>query len=446
MLDIKFIRENTELVKKGAADKGIKVDIDRLLELDKMRREFIQEVEALKAEQNKLSKTKPDDEIIKKLQEAKIKIKGREENLKDINQEYNKLMLFVPNVPAKNMPIGQGERDNIVFKAWRPDTGYVEESKLQHPQDTAAVMPKKLLHAADNDFTPRHHIDIGTALGIIDNEQSAKVSGSRFCYLRNGAVLLQYAILDLMVKKLTKQGFIPMIVPLLVREEALIGTSHFPADKEQVYKISADNVEDNQQLYLVGSSEPSLFAYYMDKTLDEDDLPQKMFAYTSCFRSEVGSWGRDVRGIKRVHQFDKLEMDVVCHPEQADDIYHELMGINEWLLQTLKLPYHLVNKCTGDAGYYASHEQCDPEVWLTGQQEFMEVMTDTNASDFQARRLNIKYIDKKTGEKKYCYTVNDTGVAMGRMLIAIIDNYQQADGSVKVPEALQPYVGKEFIK
>ncbi|OIO17166.1 serine--tRNA ligase [Candidatus Kuenenbacteria bacterium CG11_big_fil_rev_8_21_14_0_20_37_9] len=444
MLDIKFIRDNANKVKKGAKDKGIDADIDRLLKVDKMRRDFIQELEGLKSEQNKLSKVKPNSETIKKLKEDKIKIKGLEENLKDIDHEFSKLMLSVPNIPSHKMPNGKGEDDNIVFKAWRPDIGYIDPRKLKYPVDTKKLMPEKPIYA-QGIFKPRHHIEIGKDLDIIDNEQSAKVCGSRFCYLKKDAVLLQYGILDLMMKKLAREEFTPMIVPLLVKDKALFGTSHFPGDQDQIYKIENKNVEENQDLYLVGSSEPSLFAYYMDKILQEEDLPQKMFAYSSCFRSEVGSWGRDVRGIKRVHQFDKLEMDVICSEKQSDKIYDELLIINEWLLQELKLPYHLVNKCTGDAGYYATHYQCDPEVWLAGQQEFMEVMTDTNASDFQARRLNIKYITRD-GDKKYCHTVNDTGVAMGRMIIAIIDNYQQNDGSVKVPDILQNYVGKEIIK
>ena len=399
MLDIKFIRENADLVKKGAKDKGIEVNLDRLLEVDKMRREFIGNLEGLKAEQNKLSKNKPDEKTIKELKEVKGKVKGLEENLKDIEKEYMELMLSVPNIPSDKMPKGKGEEDNVVFKAWRPDTGYIDEKKLKHPKDSIKLMPEKLLHA-DEDFKAKHHVDLGKDLDIIDVEQSAKVCGSRFCYLKNEAVLMQYGLLDIMMKKLVREGFKPMIAPLLVKDKALYGTSHFPGDQDQVYKIEKENVEENQELYLIGSSEPSLFAYYMDKTLKEEELPKKMFAYSSCFRSEVGSWGRDVRGIKRVHQFDKLEMDVVCTQEQADKIYEELLAINEWLLQELKLPYHLANKCTGDAGYYATHYQCDPEVWLTGQKEFMEVMTDTNTSDYQARRLNLKYTTKD-GEKKY---------------------------------------------
>jgi seryl-tRNA synthetase len=438
MLDIKFIRENTKKVKDGAKNKGIKVDIDRLLELDKMRRDFIGQLESLKSEQNKLSKSKPDAETQKNLKEMKLKIKGFDENLSDINEEYEKLLLLVPNVPGEKMPVGKGEDDNEVFKAWRPDTGYLPEKKLKNPKDTVKLMDKL-------NFKAKHHVDLGKELDIIDIEQSAKVSGSRFSYLKKDAVLMQYGILDLMLKKLVREGFTPMVVPVLVKGNALYGTSHFPGDMEQVYSIKEDNVEEGEQLYLIGSSEPSLFSYYMDKTLTEKELPIKMFAYSSCFRSEVGSWGKDVRGIKRVHQFDKLEMNVVCSPQESDKIYEELLAINEWLLQELKLSYHLVNKCTGDSGYYATHYQCDPEVWLAGMGEFMEVMTDTNTSDYQARRLNIKYTDKD-GKKQFCHTVNDTGVAMGRMLIAILDNYQQEDGSVAVPDILQDYVGKKVIK
>ena len=229
-----------------------------------------------------------------------------------------------------------------------------------------------------------------------------------------------------------------------VKEKVLYGTSHFPEGRDQVYKIENTNVEDKQDLFLVGSSEPPLFAYGMDKIFNEKDLPYKMTAYTSCFRSEVGSWGKDVKGIKRVHQFDKLEIDVICKPNQADAIFEELLEINSWFLQELKLPYHQILKCSGDSGYAASYKQVDTEVWLPSQNEFIEVGTDTNAGNFQARRLNIKFEDEK-GKKQLVNTVNDTGCPMGRMLISILDNYQKADGSVEVPQVLRSFVGKDII-
>ena len=197
-------------------------------------------------------------------------------------------------------------------------------------------------------------------------------------------------------------------------------------------------------LFLVGSSEPSNFSYFMDRTLEEAELPLKLFAVTTCFRSEAGSWGKDVKGIKRVHQFDKIEMNAVCTPEQSAAVYAEFREVNEWLMQQLELPYRIVDKCTGDAGYLATYRQRDVEVWLSGSREYMEVMTDTNTTDYQARRLNIRY-KAAAGGTQHCHTVNDTGCAMGRMLIAIMDNYQQADGSVLVPRVLAPLMNKDRL-
>jgi seryl-tRNA synthetase len=234
------------------------------------------------------------------------------------------------------------------------------------------------------------------------------------------------------------------VPPLLVRERSLYGTSHFPEGRDQVYEIKTENVEEPLPLFLVGSSEPANFSYFMDRTLDEADLPIKVFAVTTCFRSEAGSWGKDVKGIKRVHQFDKIEMNAVCTPDQSAGIYAEFREINEWLMQQLELPYRIVDKCTGDAGYLATYRQRDVEVWLAGSREYMEVMTDTNTSDYQARRLNIRY-RAAAGGTHYCHTVNDTGCAMGRMLIAIMDNYQQADGSILVPRVLVPLMNKDRL-
>ena len=270
------------------------------------------------------------------------------------------------------------------------------------------------------------------------------MSGSRFAYIRGGLALLQYGLQQLLVGELLRRGYEMMVPPLLVRERTLYGTSHFPEGRDQVYAIKGDNVEEGAELFLVGSSEPSNFSYFMDRTLTEKELPVRLFAYTTCFRSEAGSWGKDVKGIKRMHQFDKIEMNSVCAPDQSEMMYAEFGEINEWLLQQLELPYRMVEKCGGDAGYLASHRQRDGEVWLPGSGEFMEVMTDTNTTDYQARRMNIRY---KSGEggPKFCHTVNDTGCAMGRMIIAIMENYQQADGSIQVPKALSALIGLGLI-
>jgi seryl-tRNA synthetase len=345
-------------------------------------------------------------------------------------------MDWLPNMLAPDVPIGKDDADNPETKAWTPDLGYFSKDKLGLKDFSKTWMPK-------HKFTALHHADLGKNLEIIDTEQSALVSGSRFYYLKNDAVLLQWAVFDLLKNKLLKEGFTPMIVPILVKSRALYGSSHFPGDADQVYKLESKYVEENQDLYLVGSSEPSLFAYFMDKTLKEEDLPKKFFAITSCFRSEVGSWGKDVRGIKRVHQFDKLEMDAITIPEQSAQMQEYLLSINEWLLQQLQLPYHVILMCSGDSGYFATHKKYDFEVWLPSQGEFMELGSNTNAADYQARRYNTKY-QTRGNKTRYVHNVNDTGVA-SRAVIAILDNYQNADGSVTIPEVLRPYLGKDKI-
>jgi seryl-tRNA synthetase len=255
---------------------------------------------------------------------------------------------------------------------------------------------------------------------------------------------MQMAIHRLLTDELLRRGYQPIIPPLLVRERSMFGTSQFPEGRDQVYEIKTENVEEPFPLFLVGSSEPANFSYFMDRTLEAGELPQRVFAYTPCFRSEAGSWGKDVKGIKRVHQFDKIEMNAVSDDHGSAAIYAEFREINEWLMQQLQLPYRIVDKCTGDAGYLATYRQRDVEVWMSGSGEYMEVMTDTNTTDYQARRLNIRY-RAADGNLRYCHTVNDTGCAMGRMLIAILDNYQQPDGSVKVPAVLAPLMGKERL-
>lgn len=439
MIDIKFIRENPDKVKQNTLNRKVspvKADVDKLLQLDGQYRRLLVETETLRSERNILSQAGEGADRVKG-QEIKENLKKLEGELETVKKEIDNILSWIPNILSDDTPIGKDENDNVDVRVWLPNGGYLEKSQLGKGFEVADKMPKL-------SFKGKDHVELGKSLDIIDVEQSGIVSGSRFSYLKNEAVLLQYAIFDLLFKELLKRNFTPMIVPLLVREKVLFGTSHFPESYEQVYRIANENVEEKNQLFLVGSSEPPLFAYGMEKRFDEKDLPLKMCAYTSCFRSEVGSWGKDVRGIKRVHQFDKLEMDVICLPEQAENIFEELISINEWLIQSLKMPYRVIQKCSGDAGYAASHKQYDVEVWRMGEAEFMETMTDTNTTDYQARRMDIKY-QKRNGEKGYCYTVNDTGVAMGRIILAILENYQKEDGSVEIPEVLQQFVGKNTI-
>lgn len=444
MLDIKFIRHNPDQVKEAIKNKGVKeINLDELLEIDKTRTSIVQHLEQKRGLRNQLTENiaKVTDKVAKDklLNEAKTvkeDIQKLEKEFNDVDNKFFNLLVRIPNIPSTEMPVGQSEEDNKVLKVWLPDKGYLEIDESTLYTDVS-YMPEA-------DFEYKDHVELGKALDIIDVEQSAKVSGSRFGYLKNEAVLIQDAVFTVLKKHLQKKGYMPMIPPVLVKEGALFGTSHFPEGRDDIYKIENFNVEEENELYLVGSSEPANFAYFMDNTFRAEELPIKLFAQTTCFRSEVGSWGRDVRGIKRVHQFDKLEMNAICTPKQAEEIFDEFLATNEWLLQELKLPYRIANKCTGDSGYNASHLQYDFEYWTPSERIFIEGGTNTNTTDYQTRRLNIRY--RQNGGSRFAYTINDTGVAAGRMLIAIVENYQQPDGSVKIPEVLQDLVGKADIR
>lgn len=437
MLDIKYIRQNQAEVAQNIINRKSVADLDLIIKLDDQRLQLQSEVEALRQQLNSASKQKPDAATIAANRQLSQDIKDKQQTLDQVQAKLKQAMDFLPNQTSPNMPIGQGEPDNVETKAWVAGLGYLPQDKLGKDTHTAQYMPRL-------DFEAKHHLDIGEGLGVIDIKQGALVSGSRFAYLVDGAAVLENAIVQLLSQKLLADNFMWVDPPVLVKEPALYGTSHFPEGRDQVYEIKGDNVEEGHQLFLVGSSEPSLFAFGMDRTFTKDQLPLKMFAVTPCFRSEVGSWGKDVRGIKRVHQFNKLEMDVIAAPDQSQAIFAQLLEYNEWLLQQLGLSYHIIHKCTGDCGYLATYDQYDVEVWMPSQQEFMETMTDTHATDYQSRRLNIKVDDGQT--KQLAHTVNDTGVALGRMVAAILDNYQQPDGTVKVPEALRPWVGKDTLQ
>jgi seryl-tRNA synthetase len=450
MIDINIIRQNPEMVKKViASGRGNveKANVDMWLELDIKRRDLIVQKEALNQERNQLAhlgKTNPEEarEKSKKIKESLPRI---EEELRTIESKWQEILDWMPNIPFEEVPEGAGGEDNVEIKAWNPKTGYLENDKLGKENFSGRYMPL-VGSNADLDFEPKPHWEIGINHDIIDIEAGAKVSGSRFYYIKKEGVLLIYAIYNLLLKKLVQEGFDPMIVPVLVREKALYGSSHFPAEADQVYKLESKYMEDEKSLYLVGSSEPSNFAYFMDTVLDLKSGPVKVMAQTPCFRTEVGSWGKDVRGIKRTHQFDKIEMNVVMEADdnKAREMHEYLLSINEWLLQQLEIPYHVINMCIGDLGYYAAAKKYDIEFWTPSQQTYTELMSDSITTDFQTRRLNIKYKDAD-GKLKYAYTLNDTGVTH-RVLIAIIEHYQQSDGSIKVPEVLRDYVGKDFIK
>ena len=450
MIDVKKIRSNPDtlrdVIRRRKVDPKL-ADLDTWLELDENKRQLQMGIDALNGEKKQLARLGKSDPEKAREQGQLLREKGKqlEREMSTITSRWQEILDWFPNWLHPEMPDGDSEDHNVEVKAWTPTDGYFDAGLLGASGKSAAAMPTFPCHAGSNDFTPLHHAELGIMLGGVDTLQGAKVSGSRFAYLIGELARMQYGLNQLLVDELLNRGYEMIVPPLLVRERSLYGTSHFPEGRDQVYEIKSHNVEEEGSLFLVGSSEPTNFSYFMDRTLRAEQLPVKVFAATSCFRSEAGSWGKDVKGIKRVHQFDKIEMNSVCAPDQSEEISQEFSDINEWLLQSLKLPYRVVEKCAGDAGYLASHRQRDMEVWLAGSREYMEVMTDTNTTDYQARRLNIRFKGEK-GAPGFCHTVNDTGCAMGRMLIAIMDNYQQAAGKVLVPEALRRVMGKELIE
>lgn len=450
MLSIDFIRKNKDKIQDSIKNRKLDENLlDEFFIFDKLRVDLLEKIAHINQSRNELSqklKSERNDKLIEKGRDLKIQKEALEKELAPIEEKYNDLLYWLPNVFDEAVPEGSGEDDNVEIYAWTPKDKKLPNDSLGTHNKSSALMPKYSPHSKNHEFKLKDHIELGELHDIIDVKQSAKVSGSRFSYLKREAVLLQWALVNHLSSKLIKEGFYPINPPLLVKERALFGTSHFPQEKNQVYSVESSQTEENSKLYLVGSSEPSNFSYFMDKVINEEDLPQKIFANTVCFRTEVGSWGKDVRGIKRVHQFDKVELAIVSTPSESSKHFYELIDINKWFWESLEIPFHVILKCKADSGYLASSIQADVEAWIPSQNNFMEVGTATNATDYQARRLNIKYKDNADGSLHFVHTLNDTGVALGRALIAIMDNYQQSDGSILIPKVLQDYLGFDIIK
>ncbi len=407
MLDIKFIRENPNKVKEGAQKKGVKVDIDKLLALDKKRREYLQKAESLKAKQNKLGRDK-----IREAQKLKAEIKKIEPELKKVEKEFSPLMLQVPNLPLDEVPVGKDEKDNVVLE---------EEGKK----------PKF-------SFKPKDYLELAEKLDLIDIKRAAKTSGARFGFIKREAVSLEFALINLVFSNLSKKGFIPILPPVMLRSEMAKGMGYLEqADKNEAYYLPQDD------LFLAGTAEQPLGIMHANEIFNEKDLPRRYVGFSTCFRREAGSYGKDTKGIFRVHQFDKMEMFSFCRPEESKKEHQFLLKIEEDLIQLLKIPYRIIQICTGDLGFPAAAKY-DIEAWLPGQNQYRETHSTSSCTDFQARRLSIRYKDK-SGKLNFVHTLNGTAFAIGRTLIAIIENYQQKDGSIMVPEALQKYTGFKKI-
>ncbi len=420
MLDIKFIRENPEKVKQGAAKKQVKIDIDQLLVQDKKKREILGELEGLRAEQNKISdkvnKEKNESnrkKLIDQAQKIREKTKILEANLKKVSEKLNQLMRKIPNLPLDGVPAGKDDSDNKVLKKNGNPTKF--------------------------DFEPKDHLVLGEALDIIDTKRAAKISGSRFGILKNEAALMEFALVQYGLEILRKEGFALVIPPIMLKPEMMDGMGYVERGVDEIYYIEKDN------LFLAGTSEQMIGPMHSNEVFERKDLPKRYVGFSSCFRREAGSYGKDTKGILRVHQFDKLEMFTFCQPENSSKEHELMLSIEEKLMQGLKLPYQVINICAGDLGDPAA-KKYDIEVWLPGQNKYRETHSTSNCTDFQARRLNIKFKNKE-GKLEYVHMLNGTALAMGRMIIAIIENYQQKDGSILIPDVLQKYMGiKKIIK
>lgn len=421
MLDIKFIRDNPELIKEAARKKRVDLNVHKLLDVDKKRREVLAEIEKLRAVQNKASdavaKIKDEEtrkSTIEDLRTIKEGVSRKEMELKDIVAEWEKLMFDVPNIPDPSVPEGTTDEENTEVRVG--------------PEPKAFTFPIK------------NHVALLENLNLADLERGTKVSGFRGYFLKNEAALLSMALWQFTIDTMQKKGYEPIMAPALVREENLFGTGHFPQAREDVYKLADD------ELYLTGTAEIPLMGYYRDETLDEKDLPKKFVAFSPCFRREAGSYGKDTKGIYRLHEFFKVEQLIYAQSdhERSVELHEELTSNAEEILQALELPYRIVIVSAGQLGR-AHVKTYDLEVWIPSEKRYRESHSSSYYHDFQTRRLNIRY-RAKDNETHFCHSLNNTAIATPRILISILENNQQKDGSVRIPKVLQKYVGKEAIE
>jgi len=415
MIDIKFLRENPDAVRASQKGRGEDVGVvDQVLASDELKRAAITEFELLRAEQNLLSKSvgaaKGDEKaaLLANSKELADKVKAADAKRAEIEAQANALAMVISNILDPDAPIG-GEEDFVVIE------------HVGTPRDFAAA-----------GFEPKDHVELGKILGAIDTERGAKVSGSRSYYLTGVGALLEFALVNYAISSATKAGFIPVIPPVLVKPAAMEGTGFLGQAAENVYHLEKDDY------YLVGTSEVPLAAFHMDEILDGAKLPMRYAGYSSCFRREAGSYGKDTRGIIRVHQFDKVEMFSFCKPEDAKEEHKRLLQWEKDFLNAMEIPYRVIDVASGDLGSSANRK-FDIEAWIPTQSAYREVTSTSNCTEFQARRLNIRY--KDSDGTKAVATLNGTLVAIPRMIVAILENHQNADGTVNVPAALQPFLG-----
>jgi len=419
MLDLKIIREQPDLVKDVIKKRNLSLNLDDFLELDKKKRELIVKVDELRETKNKVSKEIPQmsaEERPAKIAEMKElweKLKVLEEELREVEKAWQELYYQIPNLLDPTAAIWNYDEDNVV------EDKFLEPTKF--------------------DFTPKAHYEIGEAKWWIDTEKWSKVSGARFWYLKGDIVSLQFALINYALSKLIAKWFNPILPPVLVREKAMYGTWFLPAWEDGSYRVNPND----DDLYLVGTSEVPVTSYHGWETLDLENGPKQYVAYSSCFRKEAWSAGKDMRGILRGHQFDKIEMVVFCKPEESQAMHDKMIAIEEEIWQGLGIPYQKLNVCSWDL-WNPAMKKYDLEAWMPGQDKYREVTSCSNVWEYQSRRLAIKYKDKDWN-KNYVHTLNGTVIALSRCLIAIIENYQTADGDVVIPEVLRPFMWRDKI-
>ena len=413
MIDLKLLRDDPEAVKAAYARRGGVEGLERVVELDARYREVLRRVEDLRAEQNRASKAigqaAPDDRpaAIQAAKSLSDELKELEPQLDVVQNELEAAAAYLPNLPHESVPEGLTEDDNVIEREVGDKPSF--------------------------DFEPKDHAAIAEGLGIVDFDRAAKVSGARFAYLKGAGAILEFGLVRFTMDRLMESGFTPVVTPVLVREHAMYGTGFLPADEHEYYRIERDD------LYMIGTSEVAIAAMHGDEILQEEELPLRYAGFSSCFRREAGSYGKETRGLIRVHQFDKVEQFSFAHPDRSWDEYDVIRKNQEEILQALEIPYRVLAMCAGDLGGSAA-KKVDHEAWLPSDQRFMEVTSATNATDYQARRLQIR---ARTGSEKaqLVHTLNGTACAVGRMIVAILENHQRGDGTVRLPEALHPYTG-----
>lgn len=417
MLDVQLIRENPELIKEKVQKKHIDAKVvDKFLRLDEEWKEKVAIYDRLKSEQNALSKElaeKQSQDAMSKAQLLKTRIADIEKEKNEVEEKRDAALTLIPNIPFDDVPEGNDDSENKVLR----EVGKIPAF----------------------DFKPKDHIELGEKLHLIDTKKASEVSGSRFGYILGDLALMEFGLVQLAFKTLIKEGFTPVVPPVMIRPEPYMGMGRLAADqKDERYYI------ESEDLYLVGSGEHTMGPLHMNEVFEEKNLPKRYVGFSSCFRKEAGSYGKDTKGILRVHQFDKVEMFSFSTPEKSEEEHSFLVSMQEKLMQTLELPYRVVEICTGDMGW-TDRRAFDIETWMPGEGKYRETNSCSNTTDFQARGINAKFKNEK-GKKEFVHMLNGTAFAIGRTLIAIIENNQTKEGTIKIPKILQEFMGKEEIK